>query len=287
MAVSLFTHLGRRTTLLALLVVATLLALLAREARATGQPTDVDELALARMMPAPELWPELGGFLVDPVSGYFDDASSRLENAYAVGYFDPDPFSGSGLYGVVFEAFLYTSASRASSSITDAMDDALGQVGEEIAPGVVLEEVTPFGVSGLGDEAQGVIYRFDAEGQTIAWTIIVFRIDRLIGDLSLLRLDTDDVRGRAGQIAQGLAERMKGVLTGEVTEIDAPLPPDVNCADGADSIDAALILQRDAGLIATLRCQFLADTNNDGLINSIDAAIVLQLTAGLIAWPLS
>jgi hypothetical protein len=78
---------------------------------------------------------------------------------------------------------------------------------------------------------------------------------------------------------------MKGVLTGEITDIAAPLPPDVNCADGTNSLDAALLLQLDAALISSLRCEFLADANGDGRIDAIDAAIVLQLDAGLVGWP--
>lgn len=56
---------------------------------------------------------------------------------------------------------------------------------------------------------------------------------------------------------------------------------DVNCDKVTNSIDAALILQVDAGLIDTVSCAGVADLNLDGTINSLDAAIVLQITAGL------
>ena len=49
-----------------------------------------------------------------------------------------------------------------------------------------------------------------------------------------------------------------------------------------NSIDAALILQFDAGLITSLAHPGNADINQDGRINSIDAALILQFDAGLI-----
>lgn len=57
---------------------------------------------------------------------------------------------------------------------------------------------------------------------------------------------------------------------------------DVNCDSRVDSVDAALILQFDAALIAGLPCQSEADVNLDGRINSVDASLVLQHAAGLI-----
>ena len=57
---------------------------------------------------------------------------------------------------------------------------------------------------------------------------------------------------------------------------------DVNCNGAVDSIDAALILQLDAALASSLRCQDTADVNGDGAANSIDAALILQFVAGLL-----
>ncbi len=70
------------------------------------------------------------------------------------------------------------------------------------------------------------------------------------------------------------------------TAAATPTPPslvgDVGCDGSVNSIDAALILQLDAGLIDSLACQDAADVNEDGAINAIDAALVLQFDAGLI-----
>lgn len=57
---------------------------------------------------------------------------------------------------------------------------------------------------------------------------------------------------------------------------------DVNCDGGADSIDAALVLQQDAGLIEALPFSKHGDVNEDGKIDSTDAALILQFTAGLL-----
>lgn len=61
-------------------------------------------------------------------------------------------------------------------------------------------------------------------------------------------------------------------------------PPigDVNCDGEVDAIDAALILQLNAGLIGTLPCEMKADVSGDGAVNPIDAALILQFVAGLI-----
>lgn len=63
-----------------------------------------------------------------------------------------------------------------------------------------------------------------------------------------------------------------------------PLPPvgDANCDGGTNSVDAALVLQLDAGLIGSLACESAADVNGDGSVNSIDATLILQFDAGLI-----
>src|SRR3989344_565490 len=57
---------------------------------------------------------------------------------------------------------------------------------------------------------------------------------------------------------------------------------DVNCDGNVNSIDAALVLQKGAGLIDSLACEEAGDVNGDDLLNAVDAALILQLDAGII-----
>ncbi|MBI4571457.1 MAG: hypothetical protein HY723_05860 [Chloroflexi bacterium] len=60
---------------------------------------------------------------------------------------------------------------------------------------------------------------------------------------------------------------------------------DVDCSGRVDAIDAALVLQLEAGLVSGLRCGFLGDVSGDGRLNSIDATLILQFVAGLLPAP--
>ena len=61
-----------------------------------------------------------------------------------------------------------------------------------------------------------------------------------------------------------------------------PIAGDVNCDSSVNSIDAVLLLQFDARLVQSLRCQENGDVNADGALTALDAALVLQYDAGLI-----
>ncbi len=56
----------------------------------------------------------------------------------------------------------------------------------------------------------------------------------------------------------------------------------MNCDSTVNAIDAALILQFDAGLLSSLPCSQNVDVNHDGHVNSLDALLVLKYSAGLI-----
>lgn len=72
---------------------------------------------------------------------------------------------------------------------------------------------------------------------------------------------------------------MASTLT--ATRVSGPVG-DVNCDARVTSVDAALILQAEAGLIASLPCPEYADLNMSQSIDSLDAALILQTTAGLL-----
>lgn len=59
---------------------------------------------------------------------------------------------------------------------------------------------------------------------------------------------------------------------------------DTNCDGALDARDAALILQRNAGLLAALPCPTATgDVNGDGASDAVDVALVLQFVAGIIS----
>jgi hypothetical protein len=80
------------------------------------------------------------------------------------------------------------------------------------------------------------------------------------------------------------------VEPGTATPTQTPTPVlsakgDANNDGRTNSIDAALVLQYDAGLIHSLPNLVNADVNHNGAVNSIDAALILQIDAGLIPPP--
>jgi len=70
--------------------------------------------------------------------------------------------------------------------------------------------------------------------------------------------------------------------TPTVTPTPDRIAGDVNCDRLVNAVDAALVLQLNAGLVTTLACQENADVNASGRIDSIDAALILQFEAGLL-----
>ena len=57
---------------------------------------------------------------------------------------------------------------------------------------------------------------------------------------------------------------------------------DVDCSGRVDTVDASLILQRAAALVAELSCDTEADADSSGAIDATDALLVLQYAAGLV-----
>jgi hypothetical protein len=73
-----------------------------------------------------------------------------------------------------------------------------------------------------------------------------------------------------------------GALSCETPLAPAGVRGDVNCDQTVNEIDAALVLQYEAGLLAGLPCFGNGDVSRDGMVNSIDALLILQLNVGLI-----
>jgi len=91
-------------------------------------------------------------------------------------------------------------------------------------------------------------------------------------------------------LAAGVSVVGFGVLLSHVQSA-AKLLGDANCDQRVDSVDAAFVLQFEAGLLwpnranpePALPCPFNADVRGDGHITSINAALILQYSAGLLS----
>ena len=93
--------------------------------------------------------------------------------------------------------------------------------------------------------------------------------------------DDQPDRESAGLVAVTEKEKTEGI-DGALTVTPASTMGDVNCDDVVNAIDAALVLQLNAGLLGSVACAEGADVNGDGDITSVDAALILQFSAGLI-----
>ena len=85
--------------------------------------------------------------------------------------------------------------------------------------------------------------------------------------------------------ADSLGSAIDPALTGaQATCLSTPAitAGDVNKDGRINSIDAALVLQFSAGLVASLAHPDNADANQNGAVNSVDAALILQFSAGLL-----
>lgn len=135
---------------------------------------------------------------------------------------------GTGPVVVSFGVQLFEDADGASDYAADSIDDLEQQVGEE-AEGVVLEEVTTFEVEEFGDETVALLRKGvleDEEGNRLELyaTFVGFREGRILGGVTLGRLDDEDVSSEAAALAGKLHERVLAVLEGEVTPAPATTP---------------------------------------------------------------
>lgn len=73
--------------------------------------------------------------------------------------------------------------------------------------------------------------------------------------------------------------------TPDPTVTPLPLPGDANCDHRVTSLDASLVLQYTAAIWEGGLCLLLADLNANCYKNAVDAALILQINAGLMAQP--
>ena len=87
----------------------------------------------------------------------------------------------------------------------------------------------------------------------------------------------------SGQLGAGERCRNRCSVPVDVEGLGAKLPGNADCTGHTDSVDALVILQYEARLVSSLRCQELADVNRDGRVDAIDALLILQYVAGLLS----
>jgi len=139
-----------------------------------------------------------------------------------------------------------------------------------------------------GDDLDGLCLREDGDGVFGAGDRLVFSLAPGSPTLALIDAGPGDLLEPGRPPRPLVRAGALGLLAGD--DVDAvtcaALPEeaagDVNCDGAVDSIDAALVLQYDAGLLAALPCADGADVNEDGAIDSRDAMLILHFVARLI-----
>ena len=196
------------------------------------------------VLPQEELGDEFADLEVDEDSGFNnnedeandtadpDDTAEELEeagriNGYDLLYIDPDLSAleeGQGVILINTGLDLFEDNGAASDFIVDQLEDFLRLEGEEIESGFTLEEVETFAVGGPGSDAVGLRLRSSFGDTRIYGTTLAFKLDRLVGSVTINRADDTNVDSQAEEIARALEKRIEGVLLGDITGTPVPIP---------------------------------------------------------------
>ncbi|MCH8064778.1 MAG: aryl-sulfate sulfotransferase [Chloroflexi bacterium] len=177
--------------------------------------------------------------------------------------------------------------------------DYPGLAGRDLTPGAPLEIVLDSDDDGLFDHEESKIYDTDPftadtdlDGLSDGDEVLTYGSDPLRVDTDLDGLSDGDevlIYGSDPSLADtdgdGFSDGAEILIYGTDplrAERLGDRLGDVNCDGDVSSIDAALVLQLTAGVLAFLFCGDFGDVDGDGNVTSIDAAIILQFTAGLI-----
>jgi hypothetical protein len=127
---------------------------------------------------------------------------------------------GTGPFYISTGVVLHEQADGAAGNLKDGVEDAQRAVGGT-NENTTLETAETFSVEDVGQEAVGLWQKGSAQaddGGSFYRTIVGFRQGRLIGSVSILRFDDQDVRDEATALARKLDERILAVLRGEVEQ---------------------------------------------------------------------
>ena len=201
------------------------------------------ELSLM-VLPLSDLGSQYAGFELSEDQSGFQSNDKTIENAFdqedetadvqrfgRVKGYEEDYLSSEGLLGgtgpfhISTAVVLHEGADGASGNLKDGVEDAQRAVGST-KEDATLETAEKFSVEDVGQEAAGLFQKGSVEadgGLTFYQTVVGFRQGRLIGAVSITRLDDEDVRDEATALARKLDERILAVLRGEV-EQPSPAP---------------------------------------------------------------
>jgi hypothetical protein len=223
------------------------------------------------------------------------EASSARDNLDALDSFDASAVDSNG--DGVPDGPVYFSLDAASASLgTFRLSPADVLVTAGGAPPTVYASAGDLGLSAT-DDIDGLCLREDGDGRFGPADGVVFslransptlaRIDAGPGDLlapaaqdRLTPVRVPRIVRRANELGLRATDSVDAISCGLLATSIAD--GDVSCDGRTNSVDAALILQYDAGLTTSFRCPEGADVNADGSVNGVDAAVVLRLEAGLI-----
>ena len=175
-----------------------------------------------------------------------------------------------------------------AGSKTSGIDAALAAGGS--VNGTVTDEATGTPLADICVDVTGPSFGFDVTDASGGYSVGGLATgDYTVNFYDCGGTDTYFAEYYDDQVDFDLADSVAVVAGSKTSGIDAELSGaafvligDANCNDNVDSIDATVVLQFVAGLLAGLPCADAADTNGDGDITSVDATLILQFTAGLL-----
>ena len=161
-----------------------------------------------------------------------EDTGDDLEEAgFVAGYslnFEDPTFSaleeGKGVLDASSTVELFEDEAAAAAYLAKLLEDNRRFEGEEIEPGTTLEGVEEFSVEGIADDATGLILHGSFGDSDFYATGVVFTVGRLRAGVGISRADDSDVTAEAERIGGALAERIEGVLLGDIDETPVPIP---------------------------------------------------------------
>jgi len=187
-----------------------------------------------------------------------EDTGDDLEEAgFVTGYsldFEDPSFSAleeaAGILIVSSTVELFEDEQAASSYLAKLLEDNRRFEGEEVEPGTTLEEVEEFVVEGIADDATGLVLHGSFGETDFYATGVIFTVGRLRAGVGITKADDSDVTPDAERIGRAFAERIEGVLLGDIDETPVPIPEEeeertIPCPSGIDDVAAMALSLED------------------------------------------